>query len=55
MNYLKEFKVYLENEDKSEFTIKSYLAGIVQFQKWLKETYEITDITIIATWEIKSL
>lgn len=54
MNYLKEFKLYLENEDKSELTIKSYLAGIDQFQKWIEEAYDITDISIIATREIKN-
>ncbi|PAD67779.1 integrase [Bacillus sp. 7586-K] len=54
MNYLKEFKLFLEDEDKSELTIKSYLAGINQFQKWLKEVYDITDVSIIATREIKN-
>lgn len=54
MDYLKEFKLYLENEDKSELTIKSYLAGIDQFQKWIEEAYDITDISIIATREIKN-
>lgn len=54
MNYLKEFKLFLEDEDKSELTIKSYLTGIDQFQKWLKEAYDITDVSIIATREIKN-
>ncbi|MFP3919910.1 tyrosine-type recombinase/integrase [Lysinibacillus telephonicus] len=54
MEYLEEFKSYLENEDKSTLTIRSYLTGILQFQNWLEETYNISDISIIATREIKN-
>jgi len=53
MNYLKEFKLYLENEDKSQLTIKNYLSGIEKLQIWLKNKYDITDISIIAVREIK--
>ncbi|MEL3972093.1 tyrosine-type recombinase/integrase [Rossellomorea oryzaecorticis] len=53
MNYLIEFKLFLENEDKSLNTIKSYLDTIEKFQFWLINCYQIYDLKIISIREIK--
>lgn len=53
MNYLKEFKTYLENEDKSLNTISSYIDTIEKFYFWLQENFQINNPKIIAMREIK--
>ncbi|ADU32519.1 tyrosine-type recombinase/integrase [Evansella cellulosilytica] len=54
MNYLKGFNNYLEDMDKSERTIVSYLNTISQFSNWLIKEKFIDDLSIVATREIKA-
>lgn len=54
MNYLQDFRNYLEDMDKSGRTVISYLNTITHFSNWLiKETF-IDDLSIVATREIKA-
>ncbi|WP_017756028.1 tyrosine-type recombinase/integrase [Calidifontibacillus oryziterrae] len=53
MNYIEDYKTYLENEDKSVNTIKSYIDTIEKFQVWLQDNFQINNPKIIAVREIK--
>ena len=46
---LNEFKDYLKESEKSENTIKSYLAHMNQYMRWYSETFgaEMTVLTHI--------
>ena len=39
MTYIEEFKNTLQDQNKSKYTIKSYLSDLKQFEIWLKGTY----------------
>ncbi len=39
MTYIEEFRNTLLDQNKSKYTIKSYLSDLKQFQNWLKGTY----------------
>lgn len=54
MDYLMRFKDYLEDMDKSERTVASYLDTIHKFADWLKSEKNIDDLSIVATREIKA-
>lgn len=54
MNYLKDFRSYLEDMDKSERTVISYLNTISNFANWLNRETFIDDLSIVATREIKA-
>ncbi|SHF98183.1 tyrosine-type recombinase/integrase [Ornithinibacillus halophilus] len=53
MNYYKDFKLYLEELDKSENTIKSYLETIKKFSTWVNNEKDISNLFIVAIREIK--
>ncbi|MGD7023042.1 tyrosine-type recombinase/integrase [Rossellomorea vietnamensis] len=54
MELLNLFKEYLESEDKSEKTVKSYIDTLFHFEGWLYEVYSIKDLKIISFREIKN-
>jgi site-specific recombinase XerD len=54
MNYLQDFRNYLEDMDKSERTVISYLNTISNFDNWLNKEAFIDDLSIVATREIKA-
>ncbi|MED4016284.1 tyrosine-type recombinase/integrase [Sutcliffiella cohnii] len=54
MDFLQIFRNYLEDTDKSERTISSYLIIITNFAQWLDKEKFIDDLSIVATREIKT-